>query len=1026
MPSDNQYSFHNEADLLDRLTDGIDHTGREVVFVVGAPLTASPTASGPGVANVDGVIGLIRSHFASDGKKLADLDSRLERAANRYQQAFIFLQGRRGQDVANRIIRQAVWQARRGSADDGAGNADGLARLSESDLERFEEDPRGWHLSPAVESLGALVTHWPKAFGRSVITSNFDPLIQVSVRAAGGRAWRTALHADGTLGFSQAEGCEVIHIHGYWRGSDTLHTGDQLLQRRPNLQTSLVNLLAGKTVVVLAYGGWDDIFMQALEGLVSNPGAFPEVIWTFRQDAPKISDRLASVLQPGIDRSRVAFYSGIDCHSFLPKLVDEWRRRAPPVSPASASPHRRPAFLSKLDCDRPPSIETWVGRDEELAVLAAPASRLVALCGIGGQGKSLLAARHLARVSANDTEYDCWDWRDCREQGDRLRSQIVAAIERISEEEVTASDLAEASDTDLVEVFIRQVSERRAVFIFDNVDHYVDLEREKFTGLLDQLARAFCRTATSSQMIMTCRPTVRYESASAVTLVMRGLSLEETHKLFQLRLAGRFVDEAEIARAHQMTDGHAFWLDLMAAHVARAPERQLRSLLEDIRRGRGDTPDVLSPIWEQLPEREKFVLRTMAEAVRPETEETIQYFVAGELSYQKFMRALRSLISLNLVVVKTEQNSPDLYDLHPLVRQFVKQHFARPERAGVIKGLLKHYEGMIKSFAAMLGVHMPYSLMERYPQQAELEIEAGLIDRAFATLDKAHDALVGSGHNEEYIRVARRLFENLDWAKATSIKHFDSVLADYVVQLDDSDQRQDADDIIKRYEQTIPAKTARFIKYCDIRCHSHWTRGEYEDAVEWGRRGDNLKNQSHVDTQFDCVHNLALAMRDGGDPVGALPLFLKSHTLESVIARTEHDAEVNAPLQGNVGRCLFKLGRLEDALRCLRVSALVLEDDDGEARLSNQAYAREWIGETLESLGDLSGARAFFAAAADILAGSLPVRGRRQREQVDRLNYLLGTPEPTAAEAHRAVGRWLRQPVTNHFKQVQQTVPEVV
>jgi len=507
---------------------------------------------------------------------------------------------------------------------------------------------------------------------------------------------------------------------------------------------------------------------------------------------------------------------------------------------------------------------------------------------------------------------------------------------------------------------------------------------------------------------------VRYEAASAVTLVMKGLEPEEASELFAQRLTGRTENHADIVRAHQITNGHPFWLDLMAAHVARSSDRSLSALLEDVRRGRGDAPDVLSPIWEGLPDREKFVLRAMAEAVRPETEETIQRFVESELNFQKFKRALRSLISLNLVVVKTEINSPDLYDLHPLVRQFVRLNLARSERVSVIMILLNHYEGMIKSVAEMLGVHMPYSLLERWPQRAELEIEAGLIDKAFVTLQQAYSPLSGSGHNEEYIRVTRRLFENLDWTRAPEIGHFDEVLSDYVNELDDSGQRDDADDLMHRYEQTIPAKTVRYIKYCDIRCHSHWTRGEYDLAIEWGKRGDDLKSKSHVDTYFDCSHNLALSLRDGGDPEAAMPLFLHSKTLDELFMETEHD-EVNATQHGNVGRCLFKLGCLKDALKCLRVSAMVLEEDDSTWRLSNQAYAREWIADVLESVKDIANARAFLVSAEDILARSLPVRARRYRGRIDELASRLPMIEPSPHEAHRIVRRWLSQDKAAHF-----------
>ena len=1014
MSSADIFTFHREEDLLDRLTDGVERMGREVIFVVGAPLTAPVIAGGQGVPDVGGVIELIRQHFSSDGKKLADLDARLAAASNKYQAAFSFLHGRRGQDGANAIVRQAIWMARREHVTGDIESEEEFTRLAEGDLESYEDELQGWSLSPAVESLGSLISSRQDIFGKSVITSNFDPLVEISIRKAGGRAWRTAFYLDGSLGLSQAQGCEVIHIHGYWLGSDTLHTGNQLLQHRPNLKASLTSLLSGKTVVVIAYGGWDDIFMQSLESLVSESGAFPEIVWVFRDHQPEIGQRLKTILSPGVARGRVTFYSGIDCHKFLPALAAEWNRRmlvVPEAEPRAPGPRR--LHLTKLDCDRPPSVETWVGRSEELGILNDPMSRLVVICGIGGQGKSLLVAKYLELISAGGTDFSCWDWRDCREESDRLRSQVVAAIERVSDGSVPASQLVEATDADLVEVFIRVAGERRAVFVFDNVDHYIDLDRGKFVGLLDALARAFCRITTGSRIIITCRPTVRYEATSAVTLVMKGLSLSETSQLFALRSVGRIESELDIAAAHRMTDGHPFWLDLLAAHVARSSGKTLNTILEDVRRGREDAPDILSSIWSALGEREKYVLRAMAETVRPETEAMIERVVQGELNFQKFKRALKSLISLNLVVVKAEYNSTDLYDLHPLVRQFVKSRSPRPERLGVIKILLGHYEGMIRGFATMLGVHMPYALLERWPQRAELEIEAGLIEDAFSTLQQAHRALVGSGHNEEYIRVARKLFQHVDWEKDSNIKYFDDVFSHYIEELDDAEQWTDADDLLNRFLGTIPQRTARYIKFCDIRCRSYWTRGDFQSAVEWGKTGYDLKRKSDVDTPFDCRHNLALAMRDGGDPAGAIDLFLESKSLDDLLNETERDEDVNAPLHGNVGRCLFKMGRVDDAMKCFRVSALLLEDDDGAARLSNQAYAREWIGDAFELKGNLAEARAFFVSAEHILQRSLPVRARKIRVAIDRLSSIIAGREPDSSYAQSVVRRWLQQGSVN-------------
>jgi len=50
---------------------------------------------------------------------------------------------------------------------------------------------------------------------------------------------------------------------------------------RPLLKASLQRLLGRVTLMVLAYGGWLDVFTETLIEVVRDPGARPDVLWTF-------------------------------------------------------------------------------------------------------------------------------------------------------------------------------------------------------------------------------------------------------------------------------------------------------------------------------------------------------------------------------------------------------------------------------------------------------------------------------------------------------------------------------------------------------------------------------------------------------------------------------------------------------------------------------------------------------------------------------------------------------------------------
>src|SRR5208282_2329264 len=110
---------------------------------------------------------------------LESLDAELASAENEYQAAFRFLHGRRGPEIANGIIKRAVWQARK-PATVGEQSVYQLSQATDDETcESFERDVVGWYLSPGQRALGHLITGESRLFGESVLTTNFDPLIEV-------------------------------------------------------------------------------------------------------------------------------------------------------------------------------------------------------------------------------------------------------------------------------------------------------------------------------------------------------------------------------------------------------------------------------------------------------------------------------------------------------------------------------------------------------------------------------------------------------------------------------------------------------------------------------------------------------------------------------------------------------------------------------------------------------------------------------------------------------------------------------
>src|SRR4051812_37995607 len=108
MMDSGRMEFAGPEALLDRLITA----KREVVFLVGAPLTAPAAGSSLGVPGVAGMVERIRGLFVDRARALRQLDAALTENRNRYQAAFRHVLQFRGPDEANTIIRDAVLEAR--------------------------------------------------------------------------------------------------------------------------------------------------------------------------------------------------------------------------------------------------------------------------------------------------------------------------------------------------------------------------------------------------------------------------------------------------------------------------------------------------------------------------------------------------------------------------------------------------------------------------------------------------------------------------------------------------------------------------------------------------------------------------------------------------------------------------------------------------------------------------------------------------------------------------------------------------
>ncbi|GHH02961.1 SIR2 family protein [Comamonas sp. JC664] len=316
------------------LLSAIHNAPKPIAILVGSPLTAPESQGTPGVPGVDDIIKLVRAAIernANDPEAaIADLDSKISNApaSGRYQCAMDVLVSWTNQDRVNEVVREAVRMARY--------QPDGGHHLTDIELSR---DNAGWHLPPGVRDLGELVTNYPDKYRGPILTTNFDSLISIAIERAGGTPATTSLDIDGRFSATQTPTIkthEVVHLHGSWLRGDTLHTRSQLTLPRPQLASSLRRILQNHTLLVVAYGGWDDVFTRELASLVEDDAASVEILWAaFDSEPYKIAHHHAPLLERTRNAqilNRFRMYGGIDCRTFFGELLATNHGRQPAVS----------------------------------------------------------------------------------------------------------------------------------------------------------------------------------------------------------------------------------------------------------------------------------------------------------------------------------------------------------------------------------------------------------------------------------------------------------------------------------------------------------------------------------------------------------------------------------------------------------------------------------------------------------------------------------------------------------------------
>ena len=266
---------------------------------------------------------------------------------NRYSDALELVKRVRGTDDVRAFVQRSVLKAYRGPLPPLANRP-----FTEDGFSALEGDVHNWRIPDGLRALASVIKEYPANVCRTMLTTNFDGLLEVALRAAGASAHTVAAQHDGTISGLRLNADEylVLHLHGDCRGA-TLHSPREIGRPRPSLEAWLSNHLRRRTLLVIGYSGWDDIVARVLRDELDDAAgedaeSATEILWSVYED-----EETHAHINPGLatffheNSHRVTPYYGIDRDRLFVELQDRLNRNGRPgVIAAGSSPVATTSF----------------------------------------------------------------------------------------------------------------------------------------------------------------------------------------------------------------------------------------------------------------------------------------------------------------------------------------------------------------------------------------------------------------------------------------------------------------------------------------------------------------------------------------------------------------------------------------------------------------------------------------------------------------------------------------------------------
>lgn len=656
----------------------------------------------------------------------------------------------------------------------------------------------------------------------------------------------------------------------------------------------------------------------------------------------------------------------------LKKLIQNFKQ----ITPGEFKASTVEIIGNKHFCDTPPDILHWVGREKELNILNSEHFKVIFITGFGGQGKSSLAARYISKHLIN-SPYEQWDWRDFKEEGNRLKTKLSEIIQRFSDSNIAISDLKEATYEELIDILFRAIYDKKIVFVFDNIDSYIDYEKFIPIDGFNELIQASLARPHNCKFIFTCRPFIKRADVGFYQLELQGLDFNSAVQLLEEYkiVVENATKDLLFRRMHKITSGHPLWLSLLVGQSLSGVDK-LEELVNSIDEYAATGSEhvskllsdrILSALWNLLNLKQQKLLRCLSEIVKAEEINDLAKMIENELNFNQFGAALKRLKLLNLVVTKSKDFNSEEIELHPLVKSFIRSKFPLQARNKYISIIIDYYNKVTYILKERLSGREELRFYENWTNKVELALNKKDFSLALINLEEISNAILTAGYFEEYFRIANMLFGRIDLKRQykSETEYLVSQIHTYATLGAEIGEFDIVRDLLDRYRPIIQNKGGEYIGYCKLECCFYWNKLENVQAISWGEEALKLIKGGKVDDLFNVEHSLNLAKRDSGDSMlikDALAYFAKEKNVKDLIS-SEIDRNLTAQYYGNLGRCYQLLKEHKIAIELYYRSFQLCYEEENTSRFINRGYSSYWIAQLLDHQGHYRNAYFFYSNA---------------------------------------------------------------